>query len=332
MTDYDGAWKEALDDFLEWCLAFFFPEIHADVDWSRPCESLDTELQKIVRDAKQGQKFVDKLVKVWLKNGEEKWLLLHVEVQVWRESDFARRMYVYNYRIADRYDREVVSLAILADDDPQWRPSHYESSRWGFRMRMEFPVVKLLDYVGREQALEADPNPFGMVVLAHLKTLQTRRDPAARQQWMVRLVKKLYDRGLGIDDLRRLRRFIDHVMELPPELATRVHEEIRQYEEDKKMPYVPTYERKAHEEGWKAGKQEGKQEGLDEGRQKSLSKIIKLGLENKFGEEGRRLFSQIEALNDADQLDAIALALVTASTLDDVRRACHRHASVPDSN
>ena len=31
------------------------------------------------------------------------------------ESDFAKRMYVYNYRLFDRYDRPVVSLAVLGD-------------------------------------------------------------------------------------------------------------------------------------------------------------------------------------------------------------------------
>ena len=80
---------------------------------------LDKELQQIVRQAKRRRRYVDKLVKVWLKSGEEQWLLIHVEVQTEREGDFPRRMYVYNYRIFDRYDREVISLAILADDDPR---------------------------------------------------------------------------------------------------------------------------------------------------------------------------------------------------------------------
>src|SRR5262249_51092902 len=154
-------------------------------------EMLDKELQKIVRAAEQGRRVVDKLVKVWLKNGEERWLLIHVEVQTGRERGFARRMYGYNYRIFDRYDREVISLAVLADDDPRWRPSEYSYGRWGFRAGVTFPVVKLLDYAAQCPALEADPNPFATVVLAHLKTLETRRTPADRQAWKVWLVKGL---------------------------------------------------------------------------------------------------------------------------------------------
>src|SRR5207248_8912974 len=111
-ADYDSPWKEALDRFFEPCLAFFFPQAHADIDWTRGHVMLDKELQKIVRQAKQGRRVVDKLAKVWLKSGAERWVLIHVEVQARRERDFPRRMYVYNYRIFDRYDREVVSLAI----------------------------------------------------------------------------------------------------------------------------------------------------------------------------------------------------------------------------
>jgi hypothetical protein len=181
-TDYDSPWKEALDRFFEACLAFFFPQAHADIDWSRRYETLVKELQQIVRQAKHGRRYVDKLVKVWLKSGEERWLLVHVEVQAWKEAGFPKRMYVYNYRIFDRYDQEVVSLAILADDDPAWRPSQFSYGRWGFRAGVEFPVVKLLDYAPHWQALEADPNPFATVVLAHLKPLKRGgRQPTGRR-------------------------------------------------------------------------------------------------------------------------------------------------------
>src|SRR5262249_49248143 len=142
-------------------------------------------------------------------------------------------MYVYNYRIFDRYDREVISLAILADDDPAWRPSHYGYGRWGFRVDIEFPIVKLLDYAPHWQVLEADPNPFATVGPAHLKTLETRRSPADRQAWKVRLVKGLYERGIGPEDVRRLFRFIDWIMEIPEALDRLFWREITAYEQEK---------------------------------------------------------------------------------------------------
>jgi hypothetical protein len=93
-ADYDSPWKEALDRYFQAFLAFFFPEAHADIDWSRGYEMLDKELQQIVGAAGRRRRVVDKLAKVWLKTGEERWILVHVEVQTSREADFPRRMYV----------------------------------------------------------------------------------------------------------------------------------------------------------------------------------------------------------------------------------------------
>jgi hypothetical protein len=124
--DYDSPWKEALDRFFEPCLAFFFPDIHTEIDWARGSEMLDKELQPIIRRAEIGRHYVDKLVKVYLKDGQERWILIHIEVQGWKEGGFPKRLYVYNHRLFDRYDREVITLVILTDDDPGWRPSGYE--------------------------------------------------------------------------------------------------------------------------------------------------------------------------------------------------------------
>jgi hypothetical protein len=40
MADYDDPWKEALSVCFEPFMAFFFPQAHAEIDWSRGYESL----------------------------------------------------------------------------------------------------------------------------------------------------------------------------------------------------------------------------------------------------------------------------------------------------
>lgn len=70
-ADFDSPWKDVLDEFFEQCMAFFFPQAHAQVDWARGYEFLDKELQKITADAVIGRRMVDKLVKVWLRSGAE---------------------------------------------------------------------------------------------------------------------------------------------------------------------------------------------------------------------------------------------------------------------
>ncbi len=315
-TDYDSPWKEALDRYFERCMAFFFPQAHADIDWARGYEMLDKELQPIIRQSKQGRRYVDKLVKVWLKSGEEKWLLIHVEVQTWKEDDFPRRMYAYNHRIFDRYDREVISLAIQADDDPDWRLSRYGYTRWGFRTSTEFPIVKLQDYATRDQVLEADPNPFAMVVLAHLKTLETRRSPADRHAWKIRLVKGLYDRGMEPEDVRQLFRFIDWIMDLPAGRERLFWQEITAFQKEKLMPFVTIAERVGMEKGLEIGRQEGRQEGLKEG----ILKGIEAFLRARFGAEGLELMPELREIQDDGLLGKILDAIATASSPDELRR------------
>jgi hypothetical protein len=98
------------------------------------------------------------------------------------------------------------------------RPTSDTYGRWGFRSGTDFPSARLLDYRGQWQALEASTNPFATVVMAHLKTLETRHAPADRQARKVRLVKGLYDRGLSGEDVTELVRCIDRLMDLPPAL------------------------------------------------------------------------------------------------------------------
>ncbi|MGH7173403.1 MAG: hypothetical protein ACRELG_24225, partial [Gemmataceae bacterium] len=213
-SDYDSPWKEALDSYFEPFLALLFPEVHRQIDWSRGYESLDKEFQQVVREAEVGRRYVDKLVKVWTTDGVECWVLIHVEVQTTRDAAFPQRMYVYNYRVFDRYNRPVASLAVLADDDPDWRPTDFASNLFGCQAGIRFPVVKLLDFAAHETMLEASANPFAQVVLAHLKARETRGNPADRHAWKVRLVRNLYERGFSPKDVRELFRLIDWLMEL----------------------------------------------------------------------------------------------------------------------
>src|SRR6185369_8854502 len=129
--DLDSPWKDALERFLAEFLAFFFPAIYDGLDWSRDYESLDKEFQQIVRDAKVGRRLADKLFKVWRKDGKETWLLIHVEVQGQRERAFAERMFIYSNRIYDLYRRPVVSIAVLCDAAPGWKPTKFGYNMWG---------------------------------------------------------------------------------------------------------------------------------------------------------------------------------------------------------
>ncbi|WP_198146049.1 hypothetical protein [Desulfonatronovibrio magnus] len=110
---------------------------------------------------------MDKLVQVLRVAGEEGWVSVHIEVQGDPEDVFARRMFTYHYRLFDRYARPLASLAVLADDNTGWRPDSFGYEVFGCRMRLDFPVVKLLDWEpDLDNLLESD-NAFALVTAAH---------------------------------------------------------------------------------------------------------------------------------------------------------------------
>jgi hypothetical protein len=129
----------------------------------------------------------------------------------------------------------------------QWRPNHYSYHYPDTRLNFEFGTVKLLDYQNRWTELEASENPFATVVMAHLKTQQTRQQPQERKTWKFSLIRRLYDLGLQEQDIRNLYRFIDWVMILPKALEAEFWEQFKQFEQERTMKYVTTGERIGYE-------------------------------------------------------------------------------------
>jgi len=62
--DYDTPWKDVLERYLPDFMAFFFPQAHTDINWSRGYVWLDTELRQVTRDAELGRRQAVKLVQV----------------------------------------------------------------------------------------------------------------------------------------------------------------------------------------------------------------------------------------------------------------------------
>jgi hypothetical protein len=194
--EHDSPWKEALHVYFPSFLAFFFADIHRDIDWSRGYESLDKELTQIARRAKLGKLLADKLFKVWLLDGTDCWILIHVEIQADVEKAFAQRMFEYHIAVRKMYNREIVGLALLCDDDPRWKPTAFSQERWGCRIELTFRIAKLLDFLKQRDELETNANPIAAVVLADLEAKQTRIDAEDRKKRKLRLAKGLLRRGL----------------------------------------------------------------------------------------------------------------------------------------
>jgi hypothetical protein len=274
---------------------------------------------------------VDKLVQVARRDGGDAWVLIHIEVQSQPEAEFARRMFTYYYRLLDRFDRPVVSLAILGDERPTRRPEGYGADLWGYGVQFTFRAVKLLDYRADLSRLEAERNPFATIVLAHLLTQETREDPDARLRQKLGVLRRLYAHGYNREQIVGLFRVVDWLMGLPPDLDRRFRDELQALEQEQKMPYITSVERLGREEGRqeglqeglqegrREGLQEGRREGLQEGRREGLLDGIELALRIKFGEGGQAIVPEIRQITDLEVIRAVYDRIETARTVDDVR-------------
>ena len=300
-ADNDSPWKEILEAYFPQAMQFFFPQTAALIDWKRPHEFLDKEFQQIAREAEQGRRYADKLVKVWQTNGEETWLLIHAEIQAKPEDIFPQRMFTYNLRIFDKFSKPTISLAILCDTDANWRPNQYSYDFPDCSLHFRFGSVKLLDYQNRWTELEASDNPFATVVMAHLKTQQTTKKLAERKTWKFSLIRRLYEQGLQEKDIRNLYRFIDWVMILPKALEAEFWQEFKEFEQERTMSYITTGERI----GYERGKEEGEQ-----------NLVIRL-LQRRVGELPQEVIEEIQALS-LERLEALGEALLDFTAMDDL--------------
>ncbi|MCA1787123.1 MAG: hypothetical protein LC657_14215 [Desulfobacteraceae bacterium] len=241
--DYDSPWKEGMEQYFKELMQFFFSDIAREIAWDKGYQFLDKELQQVVRDAEIGRKHADKLVRVWSLQDEPFHVMIHIEVQSDKDRDFARRMYIYNYRIFDKSYRPVTSLAILADEVSSWRPDAYTSEQWGCKINFEFPMVKLIDYADKIDDLLDHTNPFAIITAAHLKTKATKDNPQERYTWKWTITKALYEKGFSTKDILALYRLVDWLMMLPEDLTNKFTQNLIAYEEEQKMPYVTSAER-----------------------------------------------------------------------------------------
>ena len=310
---YDTPWKEAVERYFPEFMAFYFGAAHAQIDWTRGYTFLEQELQAIVRDAELGKRYVDKLVQVHRLSGQEDWIYIHLEVQGSAQAEFAKRMFVYNYRLFDRYDRPVASMAVLADDSTEWKPQQWGYEVLDCQMVIRFPVAKLTDYADQEQTLVDNPNPFALVTLAHLQTKATRKDPQARFEAKWKLVQLLYRRGWEKQRILDLFGVLDWMMTLPEHLKHQLWQNLNNFEQEKRMAYVTSVEQIGIEKGMEKGRQEGRQEGRQTGEALSLQRL----LAKRFGPLQPSMIATIDAASISD-IEAWFDKAIDAPSLSDV--------------
>lgn len=299
--DYDTPWKDALQRYFPEFMSFYFPDACEEIDWSVPWSFLDQELAQVVRDAELGVRRVDKLVSVTRRGGADQWVLIHIDVQESFDRSFAERIFVYNYRIYDRYRRPVASLAVLADVSRTWKPDHFGYTLFWCQMRIQFPIIKLNNFASDQVALLRNDNAFALLTVAHLLTQRTRSQPVKRLAAKWTLTRLLYERKWDRQRIIDLFNVIDWMMTISPTLQNELRLNIHDLERKLTMPYMNLFERY----------------GREEGAREATRKILTIQLEKRFGALSPPTVTLLEQAK-TDELLNWAAALIDAPSIEQV--------------
>lgn len=230
--DYDESYKRIIEDHFEDFLFFFMPDLANDVDFSKDFEFLDKELIKLFPESEKAKGTVDKLVQVNLKSGGNDLVLIEVQGQISKE-EFSLRMFRYYFKLFDRYNKKITSIAIFTDEYKNYKPGVYKSECYGSEIIYRYNTYKILDQ--NEKELIDNENPFALVVLAGIYTIQSKGDDKLRYRYKIKLAKLLFKRGYSKVKVISLLLFIDHILKLSDILKNKFISEIDSLMEENEM-------------------------------------------------------------------------------------------------
>jgi hypothetical protein len=276
--DKDILWKGLLEWVFDDLLRFVFPNADKLFNMEKGFGFLDKELAELYPEPekKADTRVVDKLVKVFRKDGTEEWVLIHIEVQGETKSEdrplFSERMFRYFYRCLDKYRRPIAAIALFTGRDARQMPGNYEYAFLDTRLHYQYNTLCILDYADKE--LEASDNPFAWVVLAAKKALLQGKDLDNKLlKGKLFIFRKLYERGIfEKQKLQAILIFLNNYVRFEnPEYNRNFNHEI-----DKitgKNNTMDIFEQVAQWK-WEDGKEEGLQQGLEQGLEKAVKVLL----------------------------------------------------------
>jgi len=230
---------------------------------------------------------VDKLVKVFRKDGKEEWLLVHIEVQGptarSKRLQFAERMFRYFYRVFDRHRKPVTGIAIFTGGDGRRMPDRFEYEFLNTRLIYQYNTLSILDFPDKE--LEASNNPFATVVLVAKKSLLKGKglDNRLLEQKLM-IVRLLKEKGFSERKVRAIMIFLHNSVRFEkPEMNRIFVKEVDHI--FSKTNFMGIAEQLAEiraTEALKVGIKKGREEGLEEGKENAsrifVENLLKDGL------------------------------------------------------
>ena len=221
----DGIWKDFIVEFWREILERFLPELYKKADLEREPEFLDKELRDLLpyleqknKNKKANAKYVDKLLKIFLKGGGEEWVLLHIEIQGrGGRENFSLRMFRYHCLIFIHHDRHPAALAILTAKRPkkEGAPGIYNYKFFGTEINYKYNVVNA--YAFTDEELKSSGSFVDLFIYALKKSKENRKSKIEKGKYMREILKLLEERGLSQKKRRVFVIFVERALELSME-------------------------------------------------------------------------------------------------------------------
>jgi hypothetical protein len=214
-VDFDTYWKEILD-LIEPATRFFLPELHQQVDWSIDYISLEQELRNLYERKKGRVKRTDKLFRFKLLNGEDHYLLFHLEVEAYPTALFPERMFEYFVRHRFKYSNTPITmLAIFVGKKPVESLDAYSFDCFGTECTFKYNTFSVATQ--QEMELLQSDNPFALVILANLYVIQSKGDMELRLRLKRKLLKHIANSNFSSEIVRNIFNFAVYFITLPQE-------------------------------------------------------------------------------------------------------------------
>ena len=166
-----------------------------------------------------------------------------------------------------------MALAIFTDDNPNYRPSHYERITGNSVIRYDFEIYKLLDH--EEAEFENNNNPFAAVMQVARTFLRDRpfKTDEDLLSLKLRVFQKLFARGFERERIRNLANFVKLYVSFsdPDYLKTFEKEFDKITKNQPTMGLLELIEKRTLEDARRIGHEEGIEEGIEKGIEKGIS-------------------------------------------------------------
>ncbi|MBQ7558943.1 MAG: Rpn family recombination-promoting nuclease/putative transposase [Synergistaceae bacterium] len=297
----DGIWKDFIAEFWREILQRFLPALYNKADLEHEPEFLDKELRDLLanlepENQKSKTKYVDNLLKIFLKDGGEEWVLLHIEIQGRGGENFSLRMFRYYCLIFTHHNEHPAALAILTAKRPKkdGEPGIYNHKFFGTEINYKYNIIKAYEFTDEE--LKSIGSLVDLFIYALKKSKENRKSNSEKFKYMKEILRLLAEKDFSIQKRRMFIIFLERAMSL----SSQEYRELFYKESDsvlnggKKMIKYhaviddvinDAYEKALNEgrnkgfsEGRNKGRKEGRKEGRNEGQNNILREFIKSGL------------------------------------------------------